>query len=436
MPASETPELAPYDPEVRAVPKTAVDMEEVFRRFPTVRQSILSDFDDCELSALFKLKYEGGWSTHPQARGTMFHRVAAECLKTMRESDSTFIPVAEALEIMEEQLKQENVEPRDRVRLRIRDKQQLKKSVIKFANDGQFNVRSIIDIERRLRVRMDYELPNGEKVSRILTGQLDALVAGQNDEAIVLDWKDTWMLPPKRDPDDEDPGVSYHGFFQQRFYGMLVLVNYPHIRAVTLREFYVRRTLKREARITRDMLPEIAAEMRLLLMEFDRAVAAGEPQPIKDAKGKTLAPALSLPALERHGAWKPSPGHHCAWCRKSQMCPLDDDYKLGGGVRTMDEASRLAAVRQQAKSVVKQVDEKLKPFVEVNGPIPVKRAKGRLVLGYRSIAGGKKARWEEYTPSEADRPSNREAIPSGLAAAARASAEQIAQERRGRGGAD
>lgn len=423
---------APFDPKLRRVPSEAVDFDEVVARFPTVRQSLLSSFDDCELSSLFQMRYEGGWSTHPQARGTIFHRVAAECLRTMRETDSTFIPVAEALEILTEQLYQRDVEPRDRVRVSRREIPGLRMAVIKFAHDGKFNVRSIVDIERRLNATLTYTAEDGSLRERVVTGQLDALIAAENQEAVVIDWKTTWALPPKRDVDAEDPGVSYHGYFQQRFYAMLVLLNYPALRAVTLREFYVYRTLKREARVSREQLPEIIAEMTELLASFDRAVAAGDPKPLRDKKGEIAAPALSLPALEAHGAWTPSPGAHCSWCRKAHLCPLDDDYKEAGGVRTMEEASRQAAMRQQAKAVIKRIDENLKPFVDVYGPIPVKKAKGRLVLGFRSIAGGTKTRWEEYTPSSADRPSNREAIPSGIEAALRASAEAAAAEREGR----
>ena len=51
--------------------------------------------------------------------------------------------------------------------------------------------------------------------------------------------------------DDEMNQISYEGYFQQRFYGWLVLKCYPQVQAVTLREFYARRTEARSATLTR-----------------------------------------------------------------------------------------------------------------------------------------------------------------------------------------
>lgn len=281
------------------VPLGPIDLEEAIRRFPTVRQSLLASYDDCELGALFRLRYENGWSTHPQARGTIFHRVAAECLRVMREQDSEGVPVGVALSILEETLLQRNVAPENIVRVPLREIPMLEMTVRKFASDNTFNVRNIIDVERRLSCAIRYPDENGEMVERVLTGALDALIARPPDEAIVLDWKDTWALPPERDEDADDPGVSYHGFFQQQFYAWLVMMTYPAINAVTLREFYVRRTKARPARVTRQDLPRVEQRLRQLVANFDRAVMAGQP------------PRLYMSDLNAHGSWKPSPGKHC-----------------------------------------------------------------------------------------------------------------------------
>jgi hypothetical protein len=372
------------------VPAKPVDLDEAIKRYPKLRQSLLADFDDCELSSLFKIRYANGWSTHPQAAGTIFHRVAAECLREMQRTDSTFIPIASALAILEEVCYQRNVPPEDIVRVPLRDMPELEMATAKFAKDGKFNIRSVLDVERRLEWPLKYEAPDGSLVERILTGQIDALIQRGADEAIVLDWKKTWALPPERDEDADDPGISYHGFFQQQLYAWLVMMNFPAIKAVTLREFYVYRTAARGARITRADLPKIEQRLRYLVAGFDRAIMAGSPKNLK------------LATLEKHGSWKPSPGYHCRWCTKAYQCPIDDEFRGDAGVQSMDDAARLAGARAVMKAAIKQIDSVLRPFVDLNGPVPIKRAKGRRVLGFRKIKGG--LRWEEFTPTSADRP--------------------------------
>jgi hypothetical protein len=396
------------------VPDGPITLEEMLERAPLVRQSLLAAFDDCELSTLFKLRYENGWSTSPQARGTIFHRVAAECLRQMRESDSTTIPIGTALAILEETLYQRDVPPRDRVRVPLREMPDLELDVIKFAKDNSFNVRNIIDVERRVTVPLVYEGVDGRPVERQLSGQIDALIARPPDEAVVLDWKSTWALPPLRDEDADKPGVSYHGYFQQQFYAWLVMRTFPAINAVSLREFYVRRTQARSARVTRQDLPKIEQRLRYLVASFDRAMMVGAP------------PKLSLRALEAHGSWIPSPGKHCDWCAKPHRCPIDDDY-TDGGIRTPEDAARAAGVRQRAVAVKDRMDKLLQPWVELHGPIPIKRAKGRLVLGYRRIKGG--LRWGEYTPQEGDRPSTESTEGARLEEAMRASVEEARAQR-------
>lgn len=392
------------------VPRKAVDLGEVVRLFPRVRQSLLASFDDCELATLFRLRYENGWSTQPQARGTIFHRVAAECLRQMKEQDSETIPVGVALEILEEKLRQRDVPPEDRVRVPFRELPDLEKFVRKFARDNSFNVRNIIEMERRLETTLSYTIPEtGEKIERVFSGALDALIYRPPDEAIVIDWKTGWTLPPKRDEDAEEPGLSYHGFFQQQAYAVLVMDNYPAVNAVTLREFYVYRTQARPARVTRAELPKIKHRLAILLEAFDMAVQSGEPKN------------LHLETLEAHGHWKPSPGHHCGVCTASARCPIDEMYK--GSVRNAEEASRLAAVRQQAMSVAKMAKRRLDPYVAENGPVDVKHSKGRRVYGPRTLASGG-VRIEEYTPHGTDRPSTKEVIPQNLADAMQESVEE------------
>ena len=110
---------------------------------------------------------------------------------------------------------------------------------------------------------------------------------------------------------------------------------FPSINAVTLREFYPRRTEVREARITRADLDRVEADLAVLVEAFDRAVSHGRPA------------TLSLRDVEA-SHWTPQPGFHCGYCVAPHRCPVEDDAALPKAVRTPEQASRWAAARTRA----------------------------------------------------------------------------------------
>jgi hypothetical protein len=395
----------------RHVTREPMSIEEVVASFPTIRQSLLSKLDDCPLSTFFELKYAKGWSTHPQARGTLFHRTAAECLTTMQELGMNTISVSEALTILVEVCRQENVPPEDIVRVPLRDMRELRMAVVKFAKDNAFSTEKIAMIEKRLAATISYPAPGGGFVERELTGQLDALLYDPPNGAIVIDWKDTWGLPPKpkevgpgqqQHPDDELAGISYHGYFQQRFYGWLVMKNFPQIERVTLREFYPRFTEARKATLTRDRLGEVEEELSVLAQAFDLAVMQGAPKFPYGVEYVDGEKRLNIGSL---GRWQPSPGKHCGFCVAARHCPIESDVRLeSGGTLHSAEAARQAAAELQVVDRVRDVLLKgLKAYVETTGaPVPVKYAKGRRVIGWhRNSKGGR--RFGLYTPDDSDR---------------------------------
>lgn len=400
------------------VPEGPVDLEEVVRRFPMLRQSRLATFDDCALSALFDLQYGSGWSTHPQARGTLFHRFAAECLRTMKGQESGTIPVGEALAILVEVAYQRDVAPEEIVRVPLREMKDLRMAATKFAKDNAFTIGRLLAVERRLSATLRYPDEDGAVVERTLTGAPDALLhdPARDDGLVVLDWKDTWGLPPEpRDAPsagrDELRGLSYHGYFQQRYYGWLVLKNLPSINYVTLREFYVRKTQVRAATLSRDALPEIEEELAVLAHDFDAAVAQGLPQP-----------PYRLGTLDR---WKPSPGKHCGYCARPGLCPIEDEARGVGAITSQEMAVRYAAEMVTAEAVRESRREALKAWVEARAPVPVKWSKGRRVLGWYRTKGGR--RFGFYTPDASDRGGH--ARDSQLEDAMRSATERAREER-------
>lgn len=399
-------------------PKGPVPLDDIVRMYPTLRQSLLSKHDDCPLSTLMELRFARGWNTHPQARGTIFHLFASKVLAELRAQRSETIPVHVAEAILIEACRQrtdhrgEPIPPDRIVRVPLRSMPELRMAARKFAKDNAFSWQKIVDIEKRLSATLHYVDGNGELRERVLTGQLDALLFDPPDGAIVIDWKDTWALPPEpkeKGPedfageDDELRGISYHGYFQQRFYGWLVMKTFENVNRVTLREFYARKTKARKATLTRDRLPEVEEELSILVQQFDEAMAAGEPPwpygwwPSENGDGPELD-------IERLGPWKPQPGKHCGFCAASRHCPIDEDARIeaGGAITSWDRAKRAAAELQVIERVRKVLIDATKGFVETQGqPIPVRASKGRRVLGWYETKRGR--RFGLYTPDESDR---------------------------------
>lgn len=427
----------------RVVPKEPVAIDDVLRRFPTLRQSLLGLYDDCNLSAFFELQYARGWNTHPQARGTMFHRFAAEMLRTMQLHKHETIPVTEAREILLEVCHQRDVPARDIVRVPLRMMPELRMAADKFAKDNTFSVGRIVDIERRMSAPITYRDANGQLIERALTGQIDAMLfdpaprdsSGQahgHDGAIVLDWKDTWGLPPEpreiereREYDDEElKALSYHGYFQQRFYGWLVMMNIKSIEHVTLREFYVRKTKVRKATLHRHQLPAVEDELRILAEAFDRAIMQGSPAKLLEGDEDGY---VDFDAL---GAWKPSPGKHCGFCTRPNKCPIEEDARVSaaGAATSAESAGRWAARLQVAERIKAEAIAACKGYVEGSGsPIPVKFSKGRRVLGWYSTKRGR--RFGFYTPDDSDRGGKTKDFDAELAQAMRESTQRARDER-------
>lgn len=410
-------------------PDKPITLDEVIERYPTLRQSLLADFDDCALYSFFGLQTTQGWSTHPQARGTIFHRFAADCLRTMQTQDSEQVPIGVALAILEETLEQRRISWQDRVRLPLREIPVLRMAAAKFAKDNRFTIRNIIDIEKRLEATLQYTDNEGQIRDRRLSGMPDAIVLDPKrpeDSVIVLDWKTTWALPPERDPQREEAkraeekaaerNLSYHGFFQQKFYAWLILKNYSSIKAVTLREFYVYRSKPREATVFRDNIEQIERELGTLAREFDEAAAFGRP------------PKLKYPEIQ-DTPWEPSPGKHCYYCPLRHRCPIDDEVLSAITIQSDEQARRAVARLEVAEATAKQIKEAIRPYVEDKGPVASRHSKGRRSYGLRTNSAGKpEARF--FVPEGADRAPARQPEDRKLEKALkRAAQEQVESEK-------
>jgi hypothetical protein len=352
-------------------------------RFPRLRQSRLATFDRCALSARFEEQFEEQWTSHPQARGTIFHTFAAKALRAMSEAGENQVPTDLAIEILQESLRQDDVDRQcvdcgqqvvDRyvrpdgalrvvcvrghdhssgfVNLPMSEVKDLRWVVVKWASENTFDIENLVSVEERLEATLSYPDGLGGHVDRVLSGQIDALfVTGEADEhAIVLDWKDTWGLPAPTE-------LGFDGYFQQRFYAWLVFRAYPTVQRVTLREFYVRRSEPREATVYREDIEDVEAELSALAERFDRAFS--------------------------EQVFPPSPGHHCHFCPRPEACPIFPGVRGEGAIANPAVARKYAAQALVAKAALDQRVEALKAYASVFGDVPISDHKGPRVWGHK-----------------------------------------------------
>jgi hypothetical protein len=376
-----------------------VPYPKALERFPTLRQSLLSSFDNCGLTSWFELEYGKGWSTHPQARGQIMHRVIAECFRQMAEHNAPEIPTDAALTILRDVLRQDDADRACRrcgspnlqpgvssagmrtcsdcgaefetqlVNLPLAQVKDLFWVTIKWAHDNTWDIENLVDVELRLQTGIRYpnRLPGvvDPWVTRILTGQLDALfVEGSSAEhAIVIDSKDTWGMPGPQELDQET------GYFQQRFYALLVFRNFPSVMRVTLREHYIRYSEPREASLTREDEPEIESELAALVERFDRQF---EEQ-------------LSLPPDTPRNVFRPTPGKWCSYCIRPNACPILPFARGEGRITDEARAIELAGQLTVAEEIVKGTRKAIQAWTKTHGPVPVAAAKGARALGYKEV---------------------------------------------------
>lgn len=348
-------------------------------RFPTIRQSRGVLFDACSLAAKFDADHRREWSGHPQARGQIVHRVIAKALKEMSRMSERKIETDVMVELLYNELRQDDVDAEcpacgkevvqrhggfftcaaghefrsNFVNIPLSEVKDMRWVVIKWAYDNEFDIENLVDVEHRLTSTVEYPDGHGGHVERKVTGQLDAMfVAGEDDEeAIVLDWKDTYSLPAPAE-------VGFDGYAQQRWYAWLVLSRFPAIQRVTLREHYLRFSTYREATVERGQIDDVRLELAALVERFDRA-------------------------FEEEN-FPPSPGRHCMVCPRPAACPIFPAVREAGAITDDETARRYAGEAMVAKRALDQRQKALRAWASVRGPVEISSSPGReRVWGFR-----------------------------------------------------
>lgn len=390
--ATKTKARAQRRPRAKTYRLPRRSLDEVMAAQPAYRQSALSQLDNCSLSARFDLEGRPYTTSH-QARGIVWHRFAERYLKTLWQTGAAQMPHEEAIAILYEASRQEDVAPADVVVVPMRERLLLRKAVF-LLREKPMNMRRLIAVEERLEAPVWYTGPDGYSIARTLTGQPDAIIAKPPDGLVIIDWKLWRASPPEGDQPHwtgDDQHVSTEGYFQQRFYALLAMLGtittgplagtaFPDVKYVTLREYYPLLGESRNATVPREALEHILHEFADLVAFMDRGMQEGSASKM----------------------WKPSPGRHCSFCRTPALCPIEWRARAKeGGIDNAWQAKVIAGEDILAKMVHKHSHGALKDYFTIHGvPIPVKDAKGR----YEYRMGGKDGRrFGVYPALESDR---------------------------------
>jgi hypothetical protein len=364
--------------------------------FPTLRQSLLATFADCQLQTGFDLRsaipkpgsqilHTSGYTTHRQAAGRLIHSTIGRAIRHMVEVGQEQIPPEIVIGLWEDELRQASEPVSETFALPAHEDALARRTLRKWARDNTFTIADIYGIEERLAAPIHYPDGHGGMVERILTGQLDLLLIDKSGtHATVPDWKDTWKLPPARDDDwdgeeledDGDDELSLEGYFQQRTYAPLIFLQ-PELRAVqsvTLREFYVRRSKPREATLWRHQLPELLSYLSATAERFDRCYEAA----IRTRRNRVRPRPLATPAQ-----WgEPSPGAHCFNCPGRIDCPVPPEARIGGMIGSPADAEMYGGILIRAQAVVKLIEQSMRTWADKEGPTRIRDAKRERFYGY------------------------------------------------------
>lgn len=377
----------------------AVPYPTALAHFPLLRQSLLANFADCQLTAGFRLRmaiprpgsqilHTDGFTTWRQSAGRLVHATIAEALRTMFVHTAEAIPPGDVIAIWDEMLRQAGPVG-ESFALPAHEDAFARRVLRTWAERTRITVSEIYGIEQRLSAPVRYPDGHGGHVERLLSGQLDLLLLDPSRaHATVPDWKHSWRLPPKQgveeddeafgddERDDGDDRLSVEGYFQQQFYALLIFLQ-PElsvVQSVTLRESYLPRMREREATLWRHQLPDLIAYFAATAERFDRSYEAS----IRTRRGRLRRRPLATPAQ-----WgEPSPGGHCSFCPGAQDCPVPKDARESGLITTAAEAQTSAGVVLRLKRVVAMHEKSLRVWADREGPVRVRDGKRERYFGF------------------------------------------------------
>ena len=98
----------------------------------------------------------------------------------------------------------------------------------------------------------------------------------------------------------------------------------------------------------------------------------------------------------------PSPGKHCSFCPTPQRCPIPAHARESGAIENADQAELAAATIVVAETTLEKRRKALQTWTRNHGPVPVKDAKGKRMMGFRPTTTTMRPTLEEIEKLEAE----------------------------------
>jgi hypothetical protein len=321
----------------------------------SARQSTVSSLAVCPRRTYFDITREGdftvGYSEATADLGAVFHAVAAETMRTLRQQGETQMPTQEGMEICWETYAASNITlpPDEREALRI-----LVLRLVERRWSGLH--RALVegtDLDEDPNARLRAQIVCQDGVTREFTGRPDLVVLNPPDEIVIVDYKTGWQKPrePRQKPIEGEVvmGKEYlsdRGHAQLDGYGLLGLLRYLFAQRAVLREYHLRSGQVREAVLGRDELEHVEREIGIQLQQLDRGLSEGEGSKV----------------------WKPRAGKQCARaCPVAKTCPIPKEQRGRGAIETTEDADAAAAAFVVADAQRQQLRDALKARWEFDG---------------------------------------------------------------------
>src|SRR5262245_11200778 len=332
----------------------------------TFRQTLLAKSTECMRGAYLYERYSGGPLTPPLAGGTLLHRALERFIRTLFENEERMGTPELAKDILNEVVVESTdltVPPGRFDSIRV--------SMYHMAEGFRINPANTICIETPVSLDV-----NGRKV----TGTVDyAEVDAQERKGWIVDYKSAFLNPPKPldgEETDEVPIGSqeeWEGSFQVILYALACAMGSINdapsglseieewvLWQVHPRQWWANEEVPayREAVITKEALLDWRFYLEAQVQKLEHAFATWE-----------------FPAVM---------GSHCDFCAASAECPIPASLrKYRGEIRTPEDASRAATIRERHVMIAKELWDAIKGYAKATGQ-PVRYGKD-LELAWRTI---------------------------------------------------
>jgi hypothetical protein len=306
----------------------------------TLRQSLIRVYDECPRAAYLSLKHGGGVPSHPQYRGTVFHKTVERCTRELMAQGEQQIDPLDAKAVMVEVLEKH---PEFVVSARHMD--ELRIMVHKWAVAFRLPAPDC-------QVEIPLEMP---VAGRTVTGTIDLLWTS-GSTLYVRDYKTGWHLYAQEDVSGKDPDTGQQkGARSAQLIVYALLAAYGHNPvwrvpkgietfdlAFCFPAFGDGELVERGVVMERAELNEHRAWLETTVKNMDRSL--------------------------RTGRWQPVPGSQCARCVAPRDCPVPGLLRPNIGPFERDPSEAAEDVLFM-KADVDRLMKELKAYVQEFGPV-------------------------------------------------------------------